>query len=290
MKISKSEIDKMIKEEFQKMLEKKKLSTRLNQINEEIEKMDQEDASLNEVEADGMQKTQSATGLVPGKQPGVKFEKIGTHLKEDEEEGTAIEDTIASEVPAAETTETEVAPMGEFEAKFAALGKILDAKLAGGEVTDDITDDVTGLETAGEEGAEDFEEVEVQADSDASTGEEGASDEDTVEVDENKGATTPVAVHQESVDEPLEGHSVAQEATADTVNDNMEKDTHVKEGKEKTADVVNESAKKNAEVITEAKTTKGNIFTEGLEKNRKAALLEELNRMKKFAGLSKDEE
>lgn len=288
MKISKSEIDKMIKEEFQKMLEKKKLSTRLNQINEEIEKMDQEDASLNEVEASGMQKTQSATGLVPGEQPGVKFEKIGTHLKEDEE-GNAIEDTMASEAPATET-ETEVAPMGEFEAKFAALGKILDAKLAGGEVADDITDDVTDMETAGEEGAEDFEEVEVQNDSNLSSGEEGADDEDTVEVDENKGAAAPVAVHQESVDEPIEGESPVQQATADTVNDNMEKDTHVKEGKEKSAEVVNEGKKKDATVITEAKTTKGNIFTEGLEAKRKSALLEELNRMKKFAGLSKDEE
>ena len=60
----------------------------------------------------------------------------------------------------------------------------------------------------------------------------------------------------------------------------MEKDTHVKE-----------STKTKGNVISEAKKPEvKNIFTEGLDVNKKTALLSEMNRMKKFAGLSKDEE
>lgn len=288
MKITKSEIDRLIKEEFQKMLEKKKLTARLNQINEEIEKMNNEDDSLNEVEAGG--KTKVSSHAWTGKENGdekfePKFEKKGTHLKEEDEEGSDLETSL--EIGAEESNieggiDTETTPMGEFEAKFAALGKILDAKLSGDSSEESTMDDTTS--------GDDFEEVEVQNDAPTSdsidtevTGEEGATDSEE-EIDEYKevvggvgaeqGMTADDAVKKESVEEPLEGHSVAQEAPADKVNDNMEKVTHVKEGK----------------AINESKTVKGNIFTEGLEDKKKSALLEELNRMKKFAGLSKDEE
>jgi hypothetical protein len=284
MKIKISDVDKMIKEEFQKMMEKKKLSSRLSQINEELGKMNSEDSILNEVEAAGMQKTQSATGLVPGEQHGVKFEKIGTHLKEDEEgvEGT---EEVGVEVPEmgmdAEAGEMGAeAPMGEFEAKFAEIGRAIDAKMG-----------AEAGETAGEEAVEmgaeagsddDFEEVEVSDDDNAEGAEEieEYGDEHPVPV---KDAVAQMPVKEEvkeSVDEPLEGHSVAQEASVDGVNDNMEKDTHVKEG-----------AKKKGAVITEAKKPEGkNIFTEGIDDKKKIKMLEEFNRMKKFAGLSKDEE
>lgn len=276
MKIKISDVDKMIKEEFQKMMEKKKLSSRLSQINEELGKMNAEDSILNEVEASGMQKTKSATGLVPGEQHGVKFEKIGTHLKEDEsgEEEMGLE--VGDDMGADET------PMGEFEAKFAEIGKAIDAKMSGeaGEEAGEEGEIEMGTEEGDSD--EDFEEVEVDADDNSEEGEEEEIEEykEIVGgVGAEQGMTADQAV-KESVDEPLEGESVAQMTSADDVNDNMEKDTHVKE-----------SAKKKGAVINEAKKPEGkNIFTEGLDPKKKTALLEEMNRMKKFAGLSKDEE
>ena len=46
MKISKQEVDKMIKEEFQKMWKKRTLSKRLEEINESLKAMESEDSLL----------------------------------------------------------------------------------------------------------------------------------------------------------------------------------------------------------------------------------------------------
>lgn len=275
--INKAIVDKIIKEEFQKMMEKRKLTSKLSQINEELDKMNQEDKSLEEVEAGGLKKTMSDTGLEGGgKQHAVKFEKIGTHLKEDEE--SEVDAEMGAEGPemgAEMGTEVEEAPMGEFEAKFAEIGKAIDAKMAAaGSVDSD--DSEMGLEmgTENPEGAEemgadagddDFEEVEVSDD-----------DENNTEEIEEGG----VQQVNEDLEEPIEGVSVAQMTTVDSVNDNMEKDTHVHEAKKEKGTVINEAKKPEAK----------NIFTEGLDAKKKTALLEEMNRMKRFAGLSKDEE
>lgn len=275
MKIKLSDVNKMIKEEFERTLAKKKLSSRLSQINEELKNMNSEDSILNEVEAGG--KTTVSSNAWTGKPNGdvkwdAKFQKKGSHLMEDDEEeenemgGEKPEMGGAPEMGGEEEMEI---PMGEFEAKFAEIGRAIDAKMGaemgagmapemGGEPEMGGAPEMGEPEMGGAEGGdEDFEEVEVSDDND--------------EVEET--------VH-ESVDEPLEGHSVAQEVAADTMNDNMEKDTHVKEG-----------ATKKGAVITEVKKPAAkNIFTEGLDAKKKTALLEEFNRMKKFAGLSKDEE
>lgn len=276
MKISKAEVDKLIKEEFQKMMEKQKLAKRLSQINEELGKMDSEDQALNEVEAGGLEKTKSATGLVPGEQHSVKFEKIGTHLKEDDMPG---EET---EMGADMDMDADIDAMGEFEAKFAEIGKAIDAKLAG-ESAPEAGEEMgseAGEEMGGEAGDDDFEEVEV---SDEDGGEEGTEEEIDEYNETHQDPKTGEVMHtvqKESVEEPLEGESVAQMTDADDVNDNMEKDTHV-----------NESTKEKGSVITEAKKSdKKNIFTEGIDEAKKAKLMEEMNRMRKFAGLSKDEE
>lgn len=275
MKINKSEVDKMIKEEFQKMMEKKKLSSRLSQINEELAKMDSEDSILNEVEAGGETKVSSHAWT--GKEDGdvkfkPEFEKIGTHLKEEEDAA----EEISVDATGAET-------MGEFEAKFAEIGRAIDAKLAGEAGEEAGAEEVGNVEASDE----DFEEVEVEPETGNA---EAGNVEGEEEIDEYKeivggvgaeeGMTADQAVKKESVEEPIEGESVAQEAPADTVNDNMEKDTHVKEGVEK-----------QSTVLAEGKTTeKKNIFTEGLDDTKKSKLLSEMQRMKKFAGLTKDEE
>lgn len=268
MKISKADVDKMIKEEFQKMIGKKKLTSKLSQINEELNRMDQEDANLEEVEAGGLKKTMSDTGLEGGgKQHAVNFTKKGSSLMEDEEEMEVGMDNEMDNEMGAET------PMGEFEAKFAEIGKAIDAKMSAGTLDTDGDADVDTIEVDGvadEDGEtgmnddDDFEEVEVSDD-----------DDNTEEVEE--GGVQQV---NEDLEEPIEGVSVAQMTTVDDVNDNMEKDTHVKE-----------SASKKGKLVTEAKKTEAkNIFTEGLDARKKTALLEEMNRMKKFAGLSRDED
>lgn len=274
MKIKKSDVDKIIKEEFKRMLQKKQLTSKLAQINESLAAMDAEDAQLNEVEAAGEEKVSShawtgeANGDVKYKP---KFEKIGTHLKEDDE----------IEVGASE----EETPMGEFEAKFAEIGKAIDAKLAaemGGAPAAAPTDAEAGIEMSGDSDDDDFEEVEV-SDDDTDDKDGEAEIEEYAELvggkDAEQGMTADQAMQKESVEEPLEGESVAQMTDADTVNDNMEKDKHVKESKSN-----------NGSLISEATTTTKNIFTEGVDAAKKAKLMEEFNRMKKFAGLSKDEE
>ena len=133
---------------------------------------------------------------------------------------------------------------------------------------------------------EDFEEVEV-GDEESEKGEDGEIEEYNEKVG---GEGNPEGTHThdgtpfdktmgESVEEPLEGDSVAQMTDADSVNDNMEKDTHVNEGKNK-----------DGKIISEGASTTKNIFTEGVDAAKKAKLMEEMNRMRKFAGLSRDEE
>lgn len=267
MKVKMSDVNKMIKEEFEKMMEKKKLSSRLAKINESLNEMDSEDKSLEEVEA-GEKTTVSSNSWTGEKNGDVKwepkFEKNGSSLKEDGLEGMEPENGMDLDVAVEEKPE-----MGEFEAKFAEIGRAIDAKMKTEMDIAPISDEPASEETTSDD---DFEEVEVDGVSDAEVtdGEEGAEDKEVEEVDETV---------KESVDEPLEGHSVAQEAAADSVNDNMEKDNHVKE-----------SDKKEGNLVVEAKTAKGNIFTEGLDDTKKSTLLEEMKRMKKFAGLSRDEE
>lgn len=281
MKITKEEVDRMINEEFQRIMAKRSLSTRLSQINEEISKLDSEDSLLNEVEAGGQEKVSShawtgeANGDVKYKP---KFEKIGTHLKEDEET------EIGSEIGA----EVEENPMGEFEAKFAEIGKAIDAKMS---TEMGSTAPAEEAPVMGDDNSdEDFEEVEVGNDDEEGENGEGSGEEIEEYNEKVGGEGNPEGTHThdgtpfdktmgESVEEPLEGDSVAQMTDADSVNDNMEKDTHVNEGKNK-----------GGKIISEATSTTKNIFTEGVDAAKKAKLMEEMNRMRKFAGLSRDEE
>ncbi len=288
MKISKQEVDKMIKEEFQKMWKKRTLSKRLEEINESLKAMESEDSLLSEVEASGMQKTSSATGLVPGEQPKPKFEKLNaTTLKEDEMEGDmGLE--ISVDAPADSEMgggAPEAAPMGEFEAKFAELGKFIDAKLASEDSAAPAVEAPAG-EMGEEPAGDDFEEVQVDASADepeaAETGETGAEDDEKEEFDEVKEVAQEAIVSEmeKTEEEGIDGKSVAQQADLSDPDGDMKKDT-----------VVSESAKTKAEVITEGKQTeKKNIFLEGKDAEKQAKFLAEQKRMRKFAGLSKEED
>lgn len=293
MKISKQEVDKMIKEEFQKMWKKRTLSKRLEEINESLKAMESEDSLLSEVEAGGMQKTSSATGLVPGEQPKPKFEKLNaTTLKEDEMDGDDMGLEISVDAPADSEMgggAPEAAPMGEFEAKFAELGKFIDAKLASEDSAAPATPSVEA--PAGEMGEEpasdDFEEVQVDASADepaaAETGETGAEDDEKEEFDEVKEGVAQEAIVSEmekTEEEGIDGKSVVQQADLSDPDGDMKKDT-----------VVSESTKTKSAVITEGKQTeKKNIFLEGKDPDKQAKFLAEQKRMRKFAGLSKEED
>jgi len=91
MKITKTELKALIKEEYDKKVKADKLVKRLDEINSQIEGIVKEDEeTLEEVEAGGLKKTDSTgwSGQGGDTKYDEKFEKIGTHLKE----GEGIED------------------------------------------------------------------------------------------------------------------------------------------------------------------------------------------------------
>jgi len=213
-KITKAELQQIIKEEYAAMAKEnaraKEIKERLAQINEELETLP---GNISEVEATGTKKV-SATGWTGEGEGdvkfGEKFEKIGTHLKEDEELDGEIElggDEVESDGP------------GYFEMKFAELGKELDVKMSGSEEEMEV---------------EDSEEIEVGGD---------MGDEDEVEVEEIDEAELGVVAEEESLnedlEEPIEGETPAQDSEA-RFNDYMEKDKHVKESVKRGTSILSE--------------------------------------------------
>ena len=145
-KISMAELQQIIKEEYASMAKDAKraeeIQERLQAINEELDTLPE---TISEVEASGTKKVKSTgwTGAGEGDvKYGEKFEKIGSHLKEDDEVEGELE--IGGE---------EAEEMGYFEMKFAELGRELDAKMNGGEYGEEEVEDM-GLEVVGDEEGE----------------------------------------------------------------------------------------------------------------------------------------
>ncbi len=220
LQITKAQLQQIIKEEYASMAKDaaraKEIKARLEAINEELETLP---GNISEVEATGTKKVKSTGWTGAGKgdtKYGEKFEKIGSHLKEDDEIEGELE--VGGEVEPVEE-------MGYFEMKFAALGKELDAKLMGGSETEEMSG-----EEAGEEAGEDM-------------GLEIGSEEEEVEevvaqemVAEEEGAEEMM---NEDLEEPIEGESPAQDSEA-RFNDYMDKDKHVKEGVKKGTSLLSE--------------------------------------------------
>ena len=208
--ITKAELQQIIKEEYASMAKDNtramEIKSRLAAINEELKTLPE---TLSEVEASGTKTVKSTGWTGAGKgdvKYGEKFEKIGSHLKEDEEFEGELE-VGGDEVEAEEA--------GYFEAKFAELGRELDEKMGG---SDESEEDEEGAEDMGDMGlemgseeSEEGEEVEVE---EIEEGEE-------VEVEE---------MMNEDLEEPIEGETPAQDSEA-RFNDYMDKDKHVKESK-----------------------------------------------------------
>lgn len=248
--ITKAELQQIIKEEYASMAKEnaraEEIKARLAVINEELETLPE---TISEVEASGTKKV-SATGWTGAGEGdtkyGEEFEKIGSHLKEDEEFEGELE--VGGE-ETEETEETEDTPkMGFFEMKFAELGRELDGKM-GGAVEDVMSSD------------EDAEEVVVDMGLGGVDNEESEDfEEETEEVEEIEEVEKPI---NEDLEEPIEGETPAQDSEA-RFNDYMDKDKHVNENKS---------------------ISGTGILSEGFTPAKKTALNSELERMKKLAKL-----
>lgn len=168
-----TEVNQIIKEEFQRLVEKKKIQSRIQQINEELAQMEEddqdlmgEDEHLEEVEAGGLEKLDSDTGLIPNVKYSAEFEKKGSALMEDEDEEEDDDESLADQ--------------------FAELGAAIEAKImaALGKAEEGENEEGEDEESEGEEGEEDedFEEVEVEDEDDTAPMEEMNSMEEYREV------------------------------------------------------------------------------------------------------------
>lgn len=237
-KITKSQLAQIIKEEYASMSKDNaragEIKARLARINKELGGLPQ---TLSEVEASGTKKV-SATGWTgAGKNDvkyGEKFEKIGSHLKEEDELDTEMDSEA-----------------GYFEMKFAELGRDIDGKIDGGDVEDEIEvelDDEMDVDMGDMDSEEEeIETIEMDVDDED-------EDEDEVEDEEE------VEEINEDLNEPIEGETPAQDSDA-RFNDYMEKDRHV-----------NENAKYGSKVLSEGFTSaKKTALSSELERMRNLA-------------------
>ena len=265
--ITMPELQKLIKEEYASMAKQasraEEIQARLKAINEELETLPE---TLSEVDASGTKKIKSTgwTGAGEGDvKYGEKFEKIGTHLKEDEEFEGEVE--VGGEDAADDMGGEAEEEMGYFEMKFAELGKELDTKVGGEEEAEegeemevsmgDEMDSEEGAMEGAMEGLAESEEVEAEEEvvaEEVEAEEEVVAEEVEAEVEETI---------NEDLEEPIEGSTPAQDSDA-RFNDYMEKDKHVKEG------------------TTKVGTT---VLSEGYSSERKSKMDAELERMKRLA-------
>jgi len=209
--ITKAELEQIIKEEYASMAKDasraNEIKSRLEAINSELETLP---TTLSEVEATGTKTIKSTGWTGAGKgdvKYGEKFEKIGSHLKEDDEIEGEME--LGGE-------EMDAPEMGYFEMKFSELGRELDAKMGGEEM------EIDGDEMEFDVEETDDEDMEVEE----VVGEGELSEEINEELNED-------------LEEPIEGETPAQDSEA-RFNDYMEKDTHVNESVKKGTTLLSE--------------------------------------------------
>jgi hypothetical protein len=197
-----TEVNQIIKEEFQRVMEKKNIQNRIQQINEELALMEDEDTSLmkdenlEEVEAGGEMKVRSHawTGEEDGDTKWTpEFEHKGSHLLEDDEIEVGDDEEGDEEINLAD--------------EFAELGAAIEAKImaALGHV-DHEDSEASEEETQGDD--EEFEEVEVEEEPNEEDEEPTEEDEDavneyreTVQADEEGSSTTTHDMPKESINE-----------------------------------------------------------------------------------------
>lgn len=222
--IKKSELDRIIKEEalkFKKALalkgELKKIQSELNELNE---------CEVNEVQAGEVVKSKGLPYEGGQHKPKFATKNGNPNLKMEDAEEEITDTDIDTDVDADIDTDSETINKADV------LKAIDDLKMAlglhGGEVAPE----------AGEEGVEDIESSEeVSSEAGEENGEESSEENGEEEGDEifefeeeKPKEETAAPAMEENLEEPIEGKSVVQNADEDKVNDNMEKDNHIKAG------------------------------------------------------------
>jgi hypothetical protein len=239
-----TEVNQIIKEEFQRVMEKRKIQSRIQQINEELAHMEEEDSTmmgeenLEEVEAGSEMKVRSHawTGEEDGDTKWTpEFEHKGSALMEDDEIEVGDDD---------DDNEDE----GSLADEFAELGAAIEAKImaALGRMNDeDSEEEAPEKEEAGDED-EEFEEVEV------------SDDEDTMEE------------YREVV--PMGDHGMT--TTHDMDQDGKEEGDKEEMKKESINESVSKNNKKYLNVLSEGMDSKRQSALEGeIERMRRLAKL-----------------
>ena len=248
MKITKSELVQLIKEEYGKKVKADKLVGRLHEIESQIKNLLKEDEEpLEEVEAGPLTHTKSTGWAGDGGDTkyGTKFEKIGTHLKEEDEIDDEIEiigtdeptDEIGADdldvdgigtddldgIDADEIETDEIDLRGIVDDLVTALETMVKDEVSvavdGGEEGIEGTESIDGIEDAeGIEGIEDVEGIENAEDVELEGCEMKQEEEQVVvEPTEEVPAIQEAAeVVEENAEEPQDGHSLATDESPDS--------------------------------------------------------------------------
>jgi hypothetical protein len=250
-----TEVNQIIKEEFQRVMEKKKIQSRIQQINEELAMMEDEDSAmmkdenLEEVEAGSEMKVRSHawTGEEDGDTKWTpEFEHKGSALMEEDEIEVGDED---------DDTEEE----GSLADEFAELGAAIEAKImaALGHMNHEASETPEEEKEEDDENSEDDEEFEE------------------VEVSDDENEDDTMGEYREVV--PMGDHGV-------TTTHDMDQDG--KEEGDKEGEIKKES-------MNESVSRKGkkylNVLSEGMDSRRQSALEGEIERMRKLAKLGNND-
>jgi midasin len=272
--ITKSQLDALIKEEYGKMRKRKAIEEEIAKVQSEIDALN-ESENIEEVEAGGMKKT-SAAGINPD--GDAKYEENFEELS-----ANAGGDSVALK----EDMDMDDMDDESYEAMFAKIGAMLDAKLESGEEEEEEEEGEELEVTNDDEEEEEEEEIEIPMEEGTgvvAVAEEEECNEEGDMMEEQDGESIVNAAPENDIEEPREKvsnenpmHEGTEGAIVGTPN-GFATETEEKE-------VVSESATTEKEVITESKEEKGNILAEGMDKSKASRLDGELARMAKLAKL-----
>ncbi len=274
-----SDLDRMINEEMSKIKMANEIYARLAVVQEELKRL-QEDESVDEVTVGG---TKSGEAYYQKGVPVPKFEKIGTHLKEDE---PMIGDETVPQT---------------FEEKLAAIGRELDMKL-GSMDSDDVETDIAAMggsdvapdaATADAEVAPDAaDDIEISTDdAGADVGSDDSGSEEKKDDDEEEIEIDEASIEVEKAGDPFldkakKGMNQMDNVGTKTVSEEeVKEEAEVKEAEVKEGEV-KEEVEKEEECETMEEDKKAiNESKDVLGKKKNPLLSKELERMRNLAGL-----
>ncbi len=251
IKITKSELDRIIKEEALKFKKAISLKKELANVEKELKQLNEVEAGKDVAPTGGDNLSNTKTQFVNVSQKAPKFHNPSKNPNTMMEDDADIED-VDMEVDSVEDTD------GDTIDKAAVLSAIEDLKMAlnlhGDSVESAESEEGEEMETNGEEVGDEDEEFEFDSEEGEGEGEEETEEDEEIEEGGYKGEThqdeegnvvTADDVVEENLEEPIEGGSPIQKANEDDVNDNMEKDTRVKAA----GDTLMESEKRRMAVL-----------------------------------------